>query len=785
MLRYPLFSLWAIALGSLLAACGSGVIPDLDLLKQSRQPGLSKLGMAIPEPMDEPTWAFEPEPDTYSDAALLDLRGLNEAIAGETGFVRRSDDGRDFVKGDGTPLRFWAINSEVWSRSPESLVNHAKFLAKRGVNMVRWHGNIPSQDEGAPLAAINVEERERLWQYVAAMKQEGIYLTLSPYYSLWMKPQSQWVTPRSGDDMHGLLFFDPELQAAYKEWLKQLLIPVNPHTGLALKDDPAIAILQLQNEDSLLFWTLKNLQGEDLALLQQRFGDWLKERYGSLSQAVEPWQGATPDEQLPDDLEAGLIRLYPLWELTQEPPPEQSQPRNSSGKLKRMADQTAFLTETMHQFNAEIVRFLREEIDTPLLINAGNWKTADPMRLNDAERYSYSVAEVIGVNRYYGSVHHGERSGWAITTGDRFTNQSVLTQPGSFPLNLKQVANYPMIVSESSWVPPLNYQSEGPFLISVFQSLTGIDGFYWFTAHTPQWRQPASANGHFPSIGKWVMNTPELMGNFPAAALMYRQGYIQSGQPVIGEVRSLDELWQRRSPLISETRSFDPNRDDAFVQRRAGGNQGIHPLSFLTGPVEVTYLERAGAGSQTPTAQVQPLDSYINPESHVIHSVTGEVMWDYEQGLCWVDAPKAQGVTGFLKANGTIELTDVSLSSDNHYGTLWVVPLDGEAIATSNRLLVQVGTRTRPTNWKVTPATWTDKKNQIHEGFEILSYGEAPWQIVETDMVFTLRNTTIDRAIALDMNGMPLNSLPITQTSEGISLLLPPTGKYVILEKST
>ena len=90
----------------------------------------------------------------------------------------------------------------------------------------------------------------------------------------------------------------------------------------------------------------------------------------------------------------------------------------------------------MYNFNQEMKRFLREEIGAKQLINAGNWKTADPIKLNDAERYSYTATEVIGVNRYYnGGTHEGKYSDWAIVNGDKFTNRSVLLNPSSFPLN--------------------------------------------------------------------------------------------------------------------------------------------------------------------------------------------------------------------------------------------------------------------------------------------------------------------------------------------------------------
>lgn len=77
------------------------------------------------------TWAFLPNPDDFSDAAILDLSYLNEQTAGETGFIHRSADGSAFVRGDGAPIRFWAVNSYVANQGMSELREHAQFLAAR------------------------------------------------------------------------------------------------------------------------------------------------------------------------------------------------------------------------------------------------------------------------------------------------------------------------------------------------------------------------------------------------------------------------------------------------------------------------------------------------------------------------------------------------------------------------------------------------------------------------------------------------------------------------------
>lgn len=426
-------------------------------------------------------------------------------------------------------------------------------------------------------------------------------------------------------------------------------------------------------------------------------------------------------------------------------------------------------------FHRTMVNFLRQEIGVKALINADNWKTADTTRLNDAERYAYSPGDVMAVNRYYGGLHSGQYSGWAIVAGNRFTDPSVLLQPDQLPTNLKQVSGYPMVITESSWVPPLSYQSEGPFLVSLFQSLTGVDGFYWFQLNQPQWRSPDSANGYLPSLGKWIADTPELLGNFPAAALIYRQGYLKTGTPVVEEHRSLEALWQRQTPLISEESSFDPNRDHQIPKAQPGTPTIVHPLAFLVGPVQVTY---DGDVSQNKAID---FSAHLNFQQQTITSITTEITWDYGQGICLLNSPKAQGASGFLQTRGAIKLKDLTITAGNAYATVMVAAMDDQPLAQSKRILVQVGTTARPTDWQQKPAQWTDGQGAPHQGYEVVSYGKPPWQVANTDVLLQLSHSAIRRAQALDMNGMAQADIPIQRQGGEIKLRLPPNTMYAIL----
>jgi lysophospholipase L1-like esterase len=105
------------------------------------------------------SWAFTASRDTFSPAAFFDMRSLNEKGGGTVGFVTVDKDGH-FVRGDGQPLRFWGVVSdnqkpigEGSDQEPRNLAHHARWLAKRGVNIVRTLVDItprPRDGWGAP-----------------------------------------------------------------------------------------------------------------------------------------------------------------------------------------------------------------------------------------------------------------------------------------------------------------------------------------------------------------------------------------------------------------------------------------------------------------------------------------------------------------------------------------------------------------------------------------------------------------------------------------------------------
>jgi hypothetical protein len=327
------------------------------------------------------------------------------------------------------------------------------------------------------------------------------------------------------------------------------------------------------------------------------------------------------------------------------------------------------------------------------------------------------------------------------------------------------------MITESSWVPPLSHQSEGPFLVAAYQSLTGVESYFWFATGEEDWRQPGSANGYLPSEAKWVCATPMLMGQWPAAALMYRLGYIRQGTPVVSELRPLADLWQRRMPIIAEDAGYDPNRDQDNRSKESNTKAGVNPLAYLVGPVVATY------GGDPASNRVVDLTPYIDGQRKSVRSETGEITLNYGDGWCKLDAPKAQGITGFLKTLGDCRLTDLEIRSSNDYATVLVVAMDNKPLGESGKILVQVGTTERPLGWKTKSISIGGRA-----GEQVVSFGHSPWMIARADVAITIANPALKTARVLDANGMPLNSIPLEDSAGRKTFKFPSDVLYVVLQ---
>jgi hypothetical protein len=200
-------------------------------------------------------FAFEPKPDRFAPTAL-DLRYLNEKRAGDGGYIRTR--GENFIHGKtGKPVRFWAVNTgfDTAQMNNASVDLMARNLAKRGVNLIRIHGGPWERNN---FRKTDKAQLNKLFYFISSMKKQGIYTLISIYFPLWLNfdETSGFAGYSGGKHPFSLLYFNREFQAIYRDWWRDLLTTPSPYNGgKPLRDDPAIAMIEMVNEDSHLFWT--------------------------------------------------------------------------------------------------------------------------------------------------------------------------------------------------------------------------------------------------------------------------------------------------------------------------------------------------------------------------------------------------------------------------------------------------------------------------------------------------------------------------------------------------
>ena len=696
-------------------------------------------------------WAFEPPADHFGEA-MLDLRDLNEKAAGESGFVRREGD--KFVLGNGKPLKFWAVNCgpDIVRMGQEPVDYLARRLAKVGVNMVRIHGPVFDGSSPDP-AKVDVDYLAKLHYFVAAPKNQGIYVKLSFYWPAWFEGKPEYGIPGydtiKNKTPFALLYFDGRMQEIYKSWARTLLTTPNPHTGLPLAKDPAVAIIEIVNEDSYFFWTFaaKNVPDIQMQKLEKQFGQWLVKRYGSLEKATAAWGGAS---QKNDDPAAGLMAILDTWNLTEKG-------HGEGARRKRMSDQFRFLAENQKAFYDQSVKFFREEIGTPSLISCSNWTTADQRLLDSVERWTYTAGDVIDKHGYFSGEHKGPRAGYSVSAGDTFTDRAGVLEPQSLPIAFNQVEGFPHIISEIGWTSPNRFRAECPPLCAAYGGLQGVDGFFFFCIRAMDWEA---------SPGKFALTLPTILGQFPAAALLYRRGDVSEAKPVFSEVLRLDDLYDfKGSAAIAPQNLDDLRKLDVPASTPAGKPAiGIDPLAFYAGRVLRSF------GKEKSITVDPKLYTCFDQQAKTVRSSTGELAWDYGKGVVTINTPRTQGAFGFLQKAGRVELKDVAIDCRNEFGCILVTSLDNQPITSSGKILIQAMTEDSFYGWKV-------------DGNRIAALGGWPINVRDIDASVALKgNRPAPTVHVLDELGYPQRKLEAAKGEAQTLIKLDPRAIYSVLE---
>lgn len=721
-------------------------------------------------------WAFAPAADPFGPSPI-DLSSLNHRPAGVYGPPRWK--GNEFVLGEeDKPVRFWGVcgGANAVYMDEASVRYLARKLAKAGVNLVRVHAPVMDWSADDP-AQVDKVYLKKLQFFVYAMKQEGIYTYLSFYSPLWFDVKDHWGIPwfteaeraqgKANKKPWALLFFHERMQQIHDGWTRTLLASPNLYDPKlpALGKDPALAIFEIANDDAYFAWTFDPESGipkTALGPLEKDFGAWAAAKYGSAAAALDAWGHRLPG----DDPANARLELMHMWRLTK------AGLANAPPWQRRALDQWQFLAEQLRQFFAAKGKQVHElSGSSPLPVSCNVYYNPDLSEWDGLDRYCHVVCAVMDRHAYSPEERAGaerrEKVPYAVTEGDRYEDRCGLLEPEALAVREIQYEGHPHTVSEYSFPMINRFRTDAPYLAAVYGSLQGTDGICFVVADGLSWQH---------TLDKWPVMTPAGFGQFPAAALAYRLGYVRQGDTVIRQVLRPEDMYGRLWWPTSEPQSRQQLHDAGVPPRGRAANLPVHnldPLAYYVGRVARDYAD------DTSTAILTDLSPYVYRTRKSVRSVTKELTLDYELGVARVDAPCCQGATGFLQKAGRIALGDLAIDSGNEYGCVMAVSLEEQVpIRSAGRILIQVMTEETNYGWKEA------RQGRLKRVVEL---GPGPLNVRDLKGSLTLRrpDAAALSVVALDANGYETGRrVRIQQGAEGITFDLEPDVLYYLVRKA-
>jgi len=222
---------------------------------------VSSRAQAAPAPM----FPFVMPWDDSTPGTVTDVSWLNAKPAGVNGFIVPK--GGHFVESKtGRRVRFLAINFSARQAFPDhtDAEKIAAHLAKQGYNLIRLqHLDNAWGDAAGTLIDpaypdhqhLSAAQFDRLDYLLAQLKKNGVYTNINLHVDRQFSPADgfpdsvgkiPFVFDKRVDE------YDPRMIELQKNYARDLLTHVNPYTGLAYAQDPAVAVVEINNENSLV-----------------------------------------------------------------------------------------------------------------------------------------------------------------------------------------------------------------------------------------------------------------------------------------------------------------------------------------------------------------------------------------------------------------------------------------------------------------------------------------------------------------------------------------------------
>lgn len=682
-----------------------------------------------------------------NSSPLVDLSSFLSAPAGRDGPVTVRDG--HLVTPDGRRFRIWGVNvtGAACFPSREHAPIVAAHLARFGINCVRfhfldsnWSASLFPRDRD-DTRALDPNQLDKLDYFVAELKRRGIYTNLNLNVGR---------TYRTGDGVkdHEYLgmakvvnYFDEQIQMLHREYASQLLTHRNPYTGAEYRREPAVAIVELVNENSIVeAWFSDRLLGKNT---QKNPGTWADIPASYADQLTAKYNRWLRETYSPEELNE-LRRTAGV--AAGEPVPRLTKVQFKSAPARQFHAEAAFYIHLEHEYFKSMCECLKNDLGVQSLIVG----TSDHNHYNSGYPLLASTFQCDVIDGHVYWQHPSDTTDPA--TGKRsfaIDNTPMVDAPLTstvVQLSRSAVAGKPYTVSETNHPFPSEYACEGVGILAAYAAFHDWDGVFFYTF---EHKIPAEWKPRMPSHFE-VRPDPVKMMNIAAGACLFLRGDVQPARETAYRSYSPEEVRESIRLPSSERPFFTP---------------GFNPaLALIHGTRIRGFAEPDGS---YPAVQTDA----------IITSDTGELAWHYggkRNSLVTVETARSQALIGFLK-HAHEPLKNLDAAVENEFGSITLTSLSDQPVSQADRLLLVAAARSANTGMK-----WNSERTSL------IDWGTEPTVIEPVIGSVTLKGLDPAKnveAIPLDSGAKALGNPIRAEKADGghrISLSGTPTPWYLI-----
>ena len=592
----------------------------------------------------------------------VDVSFLLDRPAGKHGFVRAQ--AGHLVTGDGKRIRFWGMNITDWSKgsvmvpSKEDARLWAAALARFGVNSVRFQfldlptprGLVDSKRDDT--RALDLDQFDREDYFIAELEKQGIYIDFNLLVGRPFKAGDgveDWEKIHEG--AKGISLYDPRLIELQKEYAKQLLAHHNPYTKLEYSNDPAVAIVEINNENALWVGSHGPTPYYDHELTDL-YNRWLEKNLSS-------------DERKKLSVIAGVSGDDPV-------PLLQGRAQIEGAPKDRFYAESRFFLATEHGYFEDMRAYLSNTLGVKCVIIA----TADHSHVGSGYPLLLATSSFDTTDGHTYWQHDWEQKVKAPMVNDPFNSTVV-------ELSRTAVAGKPYTVSEVNNPFPNDWASEGIPILAAYGDFQDWDGIFWYTF------EPKVSTDWKPYVGDAfdISLDPVKMPQLAAGALMFLRADVSVASSSVLRSYGRDQVFDSALLLPATDRPY-----------------------FTPGfPLAVPLLH----GSRILSLENAPTGPFAAPRvSNPMVSDTKQLAWYSSSemtGLVTVDTPRSQALIGFVRANGK-SVSNLSADIENRFCTIVISSLESKPISHASKLLLTLGSRVENQGMQ-----WNPRRSSLSE----------------------------------------------------------------------